>query len=542
MSLFQLLGAGAKFNKNKYQNDWNSFQKKETKSSTVRESESVENSELDFFKSTTVPSTNKNSITNTLTKVDQKEENDVVVDPLTTLEEANQWRKDHHIKVLGTDVPHPFKTYSELAERYTFKSYLKNNLLNSGYTTPTPIQMQSIPIILHGRELMACAPTGSGKTLAFLLPILHDLKAPTKEGFRALIISPTRELASQIHRELLKLSANKPFKVCVLSKSSNLSNPNIKSSFKTFDILITTPLRLVYALKEESIQLNNVRHLVLDEADKLLELGFLDQVDEIFAACTSSKLQRSLFSATLTSSVEELGRSFMSDPLRVVIGQQNAATDTIDQKLLYVGQEEGKLIAIRQLVQSGLKPPCLIFVQSIERSKELFHELVYDGINVDVIHSERTQAQRDNIIQNFRIGKIWILISTELMARGIDFKGVNMVINYDFPQSIQSYIHRIGRTGRAGRRGEAITYFTKEDLPYLKSIVNVMKDSGCDVPDWMLTLKKPTKNMKKNARNRPVNRDSIKTISKYEENLEQKKKEMIQGSKNRKRKLSQVQK
>ncbi|KAJ2991650.1 DEAD (Asp-Glu-Ala-Asp) box polypeptide 52 [Globomyces sp. JEL0801] len=508
MSLFQLLGAGAKFNKNKYQNDWNSFQKKETKSSTVRESESVENSELDFFKSTTVPSTNKNSITNTLTKVDQKEENDVVVDPLTTLEEANQWRKDHHIKVLGTDVPHPFKTYSELAER----------------------------------ELMACAPTGSGKTLAFLLPILHDLKAPTKEGFRALIISPTRELASQIHRELLKLSANKPFKVCVLSKSSNLSNPNIKSSFKTFDILITTPLRLVYALKEESIQLNNVRHLVLDEADKLLELGFLDQVDEIFAACTSSKLQRSLFSATLTSSVEELGRSFMSDPLRVVIGQQNAATDTIDQKLLYVGQEEGKLIAIRQLVQSGLKPPCLIFVQSIERSKELFHELVYDGINVDVIHSERTQAQRDNIIQNFRIGKIWILISTELMARGIDFKGVNMVINYDFPQSIQSYIHRIGRTGRAGRRGEAITYFTKEDLPYLKSIVNVMKDSGCDVPDWMLTLKKPTKNMKKNARNRPVNRDSIKTISKYEENLEQKKKEMIQGSKNRKRKLSQVQK
>jgi ATP-dependent RNA helicase DDX52/ROK1 len=134
-----------------------------------------------------------------------------------------------------------------------------------------------------------------------------------------------------------------------------------------------------------------------------------------------------------------------------------------------VGQEEGKLVAIRQLIQSGgLKPPCLIFVQSIDRAKQLFHELVYDNINVDVIHAERTKHQRDMIIQNFRLGKIWILISTELMSRGIDFKGVHLVINYDFPTSVQSYIHRIGRTGRAGRPGEAITYFTKDDAPYLK--------------------------------------------------------------------------
>jgi ATP-dependent RNA helicase DDX52/ROK1 len=180
--------------------------------------------------------------------------------------------------------------------------------------------------------------------------------------------------------------------------------------------------------------------------------------------------------------------------------------------LLFVGSEEGKLVAIRQLVQKGLKPPVLLFVQSIERAKELFHELIYDGINVDVIHSERTKAQvsnlasnlayhlrcalthplqRDNIIDQFRAGRIWVLISTELMARGLDFKGVNLVINYDFPQTVQSYIHRIGRTGRAGRSGEAITYFTKEDAPYLKSIVNVMRESGCEVPEWMLTMKKP---------------------------------------------------
>jgi ATP-dependent RNA helicase DDX52/ROK1 len=166
--------------------------------------------------------------------------------------------------------------------------------------------------------------------------------------------------------------------------------------------------------------------------------------------------------------VEELARTFMRDPVRVIIGLKNSATESIKQQLVFVGQEEGKMIAIRQLLTKGIRPPVLIFVQSIDRAKELFHELVFDRINVDVIHAERTKAQRDTIIQNFRLGKIWVLISTELMARGIDFKGVNLVINYDFPQSVASYIHRIGRTGRAGHEGEAITYFTKEDAPYLK--------------------------------------------------------------------------
>ena len=137
-------------------------------------------------------------------------------------------------------------------------------------------------------------------------------------------------------------------------------------------------------------------------------------------------------------------------------------------------------MAIRQLIQQGINPPVLVFVQSIERAKELFRELIYDGLNVDVIHSERTQAQRDNIVDNFRIGKIWVLISTELMSRGIDFKGVSMVINYDFPQSAASYIHRIGRTGRAGRKGKAITYFTKEDAPFVKTYLVLMKSCKCN--------------------------------------------------------------
>lgn len=161
----------------------------------------------------------------------------------------------------------------------------------------------------------------------------------------------------------------------------------------------------------------------------------------------------------------------MSDYEKVTVGLQNSACSDINQELVYVGSEEGKLIAIRQMITSGFKPPCLIFVQSIQRAKELFHELVYDGINVDVIHSERSINQRQMIIESFRSGKIWVLITTEVMGRGMDFKGVGVVVNYDFPQTGVEYVHRIGRTGRNGREGRAITYFTKEDGPYLKRLI-----------------------------------------------------------------------
>lgn len=163
-----------------------------------------------------------------------------------------------------------------------------------------------------------------------------------------------------------------------------------------------------------------------------------------------------------------------------------------------MGNEDGKLLALRQLIQKGLAIPALLFVQSKERAIQLFHELVYDNINVDMIHAERTQAQRSTIIQNFRAGKIWVLVCTDLMARGIDFKNVNCVINYDFPQSTAQFIHRLGRTGRAGRSGLAFTFFTEQDKPLLRAIASVMKWSGCEIPDWMLGMHKiSTKTAKK---------------------------------------------
>ncbi|CAG8568077.1 1592_t:CDS:10, partial [Ambispora leptoticha] len=470
------------------------------------------------------------------TEEEQKQDSKIgaIVNSFKNQEEVQIFRKKHRIRVYGTDIPYPFRSFQDLVTQYEIKLYLQKNLQNAGYSQPTPIQIQSIPVSLHGRDLMAMAPTGSGKTLAYLLPILHDLKGPEKMGYRALIISPTRELAQQIYREIKKLSIGKKFKICMLTKASAATIAQAPHLRQKFDILISTPLRLVHAITEENIELKNVRHLILDEADKLLELGFLEQTDEIINACSNPRIVKSLYSATLPSGVESLANTIMKDPIRVVVGVKNAATETIKQKLLFVGQEEGKLIAIRQQIQQGLKPPVLIFVQSIERAKELFHELIYDGINVDVIHAERTKAQRDSIVLNFMQGKIWVLIATELMARGMDFKGVNLVVNYDFPQSVQSYIHRIGRTGRAGRNGEAVTYFTKDDAPFLKSIVNVMKESGCEVPDWMLTLKPPSQNAKKQVRRKPIDRRTISTVSKYDLEKIKRKKEIVEASKKRK--------
>lgn len=199
-----------------------------------------------------------------------------------------------------------------------------------------------------------------------------------------------------------------------------------------------------------------------------------------------------------------------------------------------MGSESGKLLAFRDLVRNGLHPPVLVFVQSKDRAQQLFNELIYDGINVDVIHADRTQLQRDKSVKAFREGKIWILICTELMGRGIDFKGVNLVVNYDFPPTAISYIHRIGRTGRAGRKGQAVTFFTKDDTSNLRSIAQIMRNSGCVIPDYMLAMKKVSKRERRKMEKSSSKRDNISTALSFELQQKKKKKDMIAGSKARK--------
>lgn len=274
---------------------------------------------------------------------------------------------------------------------------------------------------------------------------------------------------------------------------------------------------------------------MLDEADRLFELGFAEQLDTVLAACTNPKKQCAFFSATMPQGIERLARTVLRDPIRITIGARNSATDNVTQKLVFVGKEEGKILQLRQMIQKGLKLPCLIFVQSKERATQLFREMVYDNINVEVIHSERTQKQRENIITKFRVGEIWALICTDLMSRGIDFKGVNCVINYDFPQTTVSYIHRIGRTGRAGRKGDAITFWTEQDKVLLKPIANIMRHSGCDVPDWMLKLQGPSNSQKKALADSAPQREPILPKDKHEREAAEQLKEKIRARKAKKR-------
>ncbi|XP_068456902.1 probable ATP-dependent RNA helicase DDX52 [Clinocottus analis] len=429
-------------------------------------------------------------------------------------EKVNRIRSQHRINVHGCDVPDPVSTFEDLQSEYRLNPRVLQNLKDAGLSSPTAVQMQAIPLMMHGRELLACAPTGSGKTLAFCLPLLAQLQQPANLGFRAVVISPTRELANQTYRELLRLSEGVGFRVHILDKASLAAKKYGPQSNKKYDILVSTPNRLVFLLKQDppALELSSVEWLVVDESDKLFEggkTGFREQLAAVFLACSGSKVRRAFFSATCTPDVEQWCRLNLDNLVSVNIGHRNTAVDSVEQKLLFVGTENGKMVAMRDIIKKGFLPPMLVFVQSIDRARELFHELVYEGINVEVIHADRTQQQRDNVVNSFRSGKIWVLICTALMARGIDFKGVNLVLNYDFPTSAVEYIHRIGRTGRAGHQGKAITFFTENDKPLLRSIANVIKQAGCPVPDYMIGFKKIHSKVKRRLENKPPTRSTI---------------------------------
>ncbi|EFN79685.1 Probable ATP-dependent RNA helicase DDX52, partial [Harpegnathos saltator] len=432
----------------------------------------------------------------------------------------NHLRNQNRISVTGNRVPELITDFEELKTKYQISENLMNNMKACDYICPTPVQMQAMPILLEGRNILACAPTGSGKTAAFLLPIICSLQKPQNKGFRAVILSPTRELAKQTYRECLSLSDGYDFRIHIINKTNQALTKYGPSSSQKFDILITTPKRLVFLLNQDppAISLKNVEWLIVDEADKLFEdgiRGFRQQLDEITKACTNDNLHCGMFSATNTPVVTKWCRRNMKRLVTVTVGQRNAATDLVEQELVFVGSEKGKLMELRNMIRKGVAPPVLIFVQSKERAQELFNELIYDGVYVDVIHADRTVTQRDNTVRCFREGKIWMLICTELMGRGIDFIGVNLVVNYDFPSSAISYIHRIGRTGRAGHKGKAITFFTTQDTANLRSIATVIRASGCHVPDYMLAMKKHSKKERRKLERTASTREKILTVSTY---------------------------
>lgn len=410
-------------------------------------------------------------------------------------------RRPNRIEVDGDDIPKRVESFRDLYERYDIPQHLKDVIQKSGFKAPTAVQSQVIPLMFDKRELICSAPTGSGKTLSFVLPIIQQLKEPKRLGsFRALILAPTRELAKQIHREALWISQGSNLKIHHLKDIKEAAKKFNPESLLKYDILVSTPNRLASLLSSNppAISLRKLQWLVIDECDRIFDMGFKNDLTVIYKHCLESDdCNRAMFSATLETKLLEWARVQMTNVVTVIVGGKNCTASNVQQELIYVGNEQGKMISLRELINSGIDVPVLIFVETKDKAKQLAREFQLDDINMDFIHSERDQKERDNIVARFRMGEIWFLVCTDLMGRGIDFKGVNVVVNYDCPKKVVSYIHRVGRTGRAGLKGKAITFVSDKDRSVLPQIVKVMRKSGCEIPKTISTLLATNKNDKR---------------------------------------------
>ncbi|KAI0325624.1 P-loop containing nucleoside triphosphate hydrolase protein [Cubamyces sp. BRFM 1775] len=552
MEAFHLLSrGGVKFDKRRFQGDVDLFNGKNAKEPKASTSSAAPDGELppelNFFKYAEGGAPKRKATSGEAEsdpkgkkrKVEEEQEDE------ESKEEEEPPMPRHRVTTKGSNVPEHVETFDALRERYSLSNHLLSNLAEHGYKRPTGIQSYGIPILMEHRDLAAISPTGTGKTLSYLLPVMSALGAPaasaktdTGVGVRAIILAPTRELAHQIHNECLKLAQGRKWRIVLFSKATaaTLKDKTVRDKV---DLIISTPLRLVASLQAGNLELGNVRHIVLDEADRMLDAEFLEQVQEVIAACTHPDVQKAVFSATLPANAEKIAMSMLRNPIRVVVGLKDTPLPLIAQSLTYVADDQSKLPTLLQYLSQPYNPPVLIFVSSQPRATSLAEELVINGIpNVDCLHAGMTKKEREDAVSRMRRGESWVMVSTEVMARGMDFKGVREVINYDFPQSVQSYVHRIGRTGRAGREGKAITYFTDLDAPFLKTIANVILQSGSTVPEWILKLPKPSK-MKRKQMGKVKRAEAVNNARRIGRMDAIKKRDMIAGSKRRKEKEQQ---
>ncbi|MFD2671887.1 DEAD/DEAH box helicase [Marinicrinis sediminis] len=355
--------------------------------------------------------------------------------------------------------------FMDLGIRAEINAVLKAN----GLTEPTPVQKQSIPILLKGKDFIAQAQTGTGKTLSFVLPILEKIDA-TMPQVQALIIAPTRELALQITSECRKYAAyQSKLKVLAIYGGQDVDK-QMKQLGGGAHIVIATPGRLLDHLRRETIQLYKVRMLVLDEADQMLHMGFLGDVEAIMEQ-TSPKRQTMLFSATMPHQIRSLAQRYMKSPTDIQI-RQAAAKVTLKEieQLVVETTDRAKQATLRHLIDEHRPYLAMIFCRTKRRANTLHDALLEAGYLVDTIHGDLSQAKREQVMKRFRDAKLQLLVATDVAARGLDVEGITHVYNYDIPQDAESYIHRIGRTGRAGDKGMAITLVAKKDHPSLQVI------------------------------------------------------------------------
>jgi len=351
-------------------------------------------------------------------------------------------------------------------------------IAEEGYTTPTPIQMKSIPSLLEGRDLLGVAQTGTGKTAAFALPLLHRLAAKGDKAVsrkpRALILAPTRELAVQIGDSFRSYGKDVPLRTTVVFGGASI-RPQIKALARGVHIVVATPGRLIDLMNQGHLRLDAVDVFILDEADRMLDMGFIPDVRKISAALPERR-QTVLFSATMPKTIQGLADSLLNDPIQVEVAPAATTAEKVEQKVLFVPKDKKRAL-LGELMNDKDIERVLIFTRTKHGADRVARHLHQCGVQSDAIHGNKSQNARQRALNSFRSGRIRALVATDIAARGIDVDGVSHVINFDLPNEPESYVHRIGRTARAGATGIAISFCDHDERGYLRDIEKIIRQS-----------------------------------------------------------------
>ncbi|KAF7053593.1 hypothetical protein CFC21_061477 [Triticum aestivum] len=408
--------------------------------------------------------------------------------------------EDIPVETSGREVPPAVGTFAEI----DLGAALNDNIRRCKYVRPTPVQRHAIPISLAGRDLMACAQTGSGKTAAFCFPIISGIMRgpPVQRSQRggsrtacplALILSPTRELSMQIHEEARKFSYQTGVRVVVAYGGAPITQ-QLRDLERGVDILVATPGRLVDLLERARVSLQSIRYLALDEADRMLDMGFEPQVRRIVEQMDMPPRgvrQTLLFSATFPGEIQRMASDFLENYIFLAVGRVGSSTELIAQRVEFVQEADKRshlmdlLHAQRDSSEQGKQALTLVFVETKRGADSLENWLCTNGFPATSIHGDRNQQEREYALRSFKSGQTPILVATDVAARGLDIPHVAHVVNFDLPNDIDDYVHRIGRTGRAGKSGIATAFFNDNNSSMAKSLADLMQESNQEVPAWL---------------------------------------------------------
>lgn len=408
-----------------------------------------------------------------------------------TEQEVEMFRKKGQVTVQGVNVPKPVPSFDEAG----FPNYVMNEVKRMGFTSPTPIQSQGWPMALSGRDVVGISATGSGKTLAFCLPAIVHINAQPLlsrgDGPIVLVLAPTRELAVQIQTECAKYGKSSRIRsTCIYGGVPR--GPQIRDLASGVEICIATPGRLLDMLDSGKTNLRRVTYLVLDEADRMLDMGFEPQIRKIVDQIRPDR-QTLMWSATWPKDVQKLAHDYLRNFLQVNVGSLDLNVNSDIKQIVEICSEydkRGKLIKHLETAMEDKENRILIFVATKRIADDITKYLRQDGWPALAIHGDKQQNERDWVLNEFRTGKSPIMVATDVASRGIDIKDVKYVINYDYPNSSEDYVHRIGRTGRAGAKGTAVTLFTTDNAKQARDLLTVLQDSKQEIPPALIEMSK----------------------------------------------------